>query len=232
MIPLRDSIRSRRFPVVNVLLIAVNILVFLFEWTLSDRQLALLFRYYGVVPLRFASMLGGPASSGPGLTPVLTLITSQFMHGGPVHVAGNMLYLWVFGDNVEDRMGRLRYLVFYLLLGSLSGLAHVLFNVGSPIPTIGASGAVAGILGAYFISYPRSRVVALIPLIVFWTVTEVPAVIFLFLWFLLQLGSGVASLRAAVQVGAGVAWWAHIGGFIAGAALVNVFKGRRRWPYY
>ena len=231
MIPLRDSIRSRRFPVVNVMLIALNILVFLYEWTLSDRQLAFLFRYYGVVPLRFASVLSGPASFGHGLLPPLTLFTSQVLHGGIVHVAGNMLYLWVFGDNVEDRMGHLRYLVFYLLVGSISGIAHVLFNLGSPVPTIGASGAVAGVLGAYFISFPRSRVVALIPLVLFWTVTEVPAVIFLFLWFLLQLVSGAASLGATAQVGAGVAWWAHIGGFIAGAALVNMFKVKRRWPY-
>ncbi len=222
MIPIRDSIRSRRFPVVNVMLIIANVVIFLYEMILPESQVDVLFRTYGLVPARFGTA---------GLASLLPLITSQFLHGGPLHVGGNMLYLWVFGDNIEDRMGHLRYLVFYLLLGSISGLAHVFFNLNSRIPTVGASGAVAGILGAYFMSFPRSRVLALVPLVFFWSVTEVPAVVFLFLWFVLQLASGVASVGAS-QVGAGVAWWAHIGGFIAGAALVRLFKVRRRWPYY
>jgi len=222
LIPLRDSIRSRHFPVINVLLIAVNVLVFLYEMTLPEKQVDILFRTYGLVPAKFAT--AGTAS-------VVPLLTSQFLHGGPLHVGGNMLYLWVFGDNIEDRMGHLRYLLFYLLLGAVSGFTHLLFNFNSTIPTVGASGAVAGILGAYFITYPRSRILALIPLVVFWSVTEVPAVVFLFLWFVLQLASGVASVGSS-QVGAGVAWWAHIGGFVAGAALVRVFRTRRTWRPY
>jgi membrane associated rhomboid family serine protease len=221
VIPLRDSARSRRFPVVNVALIAVNVAVFLYEMTLSTRQVDALFRAFGLVPARFGAA---------GVYSFLPLLTSQFLHGGPLHVGANMLYLWVFGDNVEDRMGHLRYLVFYLLLGTISGLTHVMFNLRSRVPTVGASGAVAGILGAYFLMFPRSRVVALVPLVFFWSVTEVPAVVFLLFWFVLQLASGVASAGAA-QVGSGVAWWAHIGGFAAGAALVGLFRPKRRWPY-
>ncbi|MGE5542943.1 MAG: rhomboid family intramembrane serine protease [Bacillota bacterium] len=222
MIPLRDSVRSRRFPVVNVLIIVANVLIFVYEMTLPGRQVDVLFRTYGLVPAKFAMT---------GVASFLPLITSQFLHGGPLHVGGNMLYLWVFGDNIEDRMGHLRYLVFYLLLGCISGLAHVMFNVSSRTPTVGASGAVAGILGAYFMSFPRSRILALIPLVIFWSVTEVPAVVFLFLWFVLQLLSGVASVGSS-EVGAGVAWWAHIGGFVAGAALIRVFRTRRTWRPY
>ncbi|MCL5677633.1 MAG: rhomboid family intramembrane serine protease [Firmicutes bacterium] len=221
MIPLRDSTRSRTTPWVTWLLIAANVLVFLYELGLRPKEQAVLSVIYGVVPARY-SLPGFPA--GPaGL--FLPLVTAMFLHGGWLHLLGNMIYLWVFGDNVEDRMGHGRFLTFYLLVGLLANLAHIYFNPLSEVPTIGASGAIAGVLGAYFISFPRARVLTLVPIGIFLTAIEVPALLLLLFWFLLQLVSGLFAGPAQT-----VAWWAHVGGFIAGAALAGVFR-RRRNPW-
>jgi membrane associated rhomboid family serine protease len=215
MIPLRDVIPSRTFPALVITIISLNTLAFLFELTLTDRQLALFVRQYGVVPIDF------------GLGSVLT---SMFLHGGWMHFLGNMLFLWIFGDNVEDRMGHGRFLVFYLLCGAIAAFAHVLSEPSSPIPTIGASGAIAGVMGAYFVLYPHSRILTLLPIFLFWPIIEVPAVVFLGLWFLLQLFSGVGTMLMATQgaPAGGIAFWAHVAGFAAGVILVFVFRRPER----
>lgn len=227
MIPLRDSQRSRRFPLVTVTMIIINILVFAYELTLTRPELDRFYTTFGLVPARMGSipvmLLQGEVAA------IMTLLTAAFIHGSWIHIGGNMLYLWVFGDNVEERMGRARFIVFYLVTATLANLAHLLANPASTVPTVGASGAVAGVLGAYLISFPRARVLALIPLGIFFTITEVPAILFLILWFVLQLASGLMSL--GVQAVGGVAWWAHIGGFLSGMVLVLVFR-RRRTPRY
>jgi membrane associated rhomboid family serine protease len=215
MIPLRDVIPSRTFPLVTIILIALNSLAFLYELSLNDRELALFLQSWGLVPGAFS---------------VVTVLTSMFLHGGWMHIIGNMLFLWIFGDNVEDRMGRGRYVVFYLLGGTVAALAQVLSDPTSEIPTIGASGAVAGVMGAYFVLYPRSRILTLVTLIVFWQVIEVPAVLFLGVWFVWQLFSGVGSslTTAQGQMAGGIAFWAHVAGFAAGALLVHVFSRPER----
>jgi len=215
MIPLRDVIPTRTFPALVVGIIGLNALAFLFEQTLSDRQLALFVREYGVVPAELAWS---------------SVFTSMFLHGGWMHFLGNMLFLWIFGDNIEDRLGHLRFLVFYLLCGAVAAVAHVMSEPGSPIPTIGASGAVAGVMGAYFVLYPQSRILTLLPLFIFWQIIEVPAVVFLGLWFLLQLFSGVGTVLMATQgaPAGGIAFWAHVAGFGAGVVLVFAFRRPER----
>lgn len=218
MIPLKDSPSTRRFPYVNLAIILANIVVFSQQLIMTDEQLHVFAFTYGLIPARLMYYL----PQGNYLVALLPLITYQFMHGGWLHIISNMLYLWVFGDNIEDRVGHVRYLIFYLLVGSLAGLTQVFIDQGSTIPIIGASGAVAGILGAYLISCPRARVLALVPLFFIFTLAELPAVIFLGFWFILQVFTGVASIGMNISV----AWWAHIGGFVAGLVLVGIF-GRR-----
>jgi membrane associated rhomboid family serine protease len=216
MIPLRDVIPSRTFPFFTVAFIVLNSVAFLYELSLSQRALQSLFFAYGVVPARLD---------------LTTVFSSMFLHSGWLHFLGNMLYLWIFGDNVEDRLGHARFVFFYLVCGAAAAFAHVWVNPGSTIPTIGASGAIAGVMGAYFVLYPHSRVLALVPLIVIWELIEVPAVVFLGIWFVMQFFSGVGSLaRTGVQTG-GVAFWAHVAGFLAGVAAVLVLKkpSRTRW---
>ncbi len=178
-------------------------------------QLALFVREYGVVPADLAWS---------------SVFTSMFLHGGWMHFLGNMLFLWIFGDNIEDRLGHGRFLVFYLLCGAVAAVAHVMSEPGSPIPTIGASGAVAGVMGAYFVLYPQSRILTLLPLFIFWQIIEVPAVVFLGLWFLLQLFSGVGTVLMATQgaPAGGIAFWAHVAGFGAGVVLVFAFRRPER----
>jgi membrane associated rhomboid family serine protease len=213
VIPLRDVIPSRTVPVVTVTLIALNVLGWFFELTLSRDELELFVRQFGVVPAYFS-------------TP--TLITSMFLHGGWMHIIGNMLYLWIFGDNVEDRMGHFRFLVFYLLAGILAACGQMVMDPYSTLPTIGASGAIAGVMGAYLILYPRSRVLTLIPIFFYFELIEVPAVFLLGFWFLMQLFSaGAIAVTANTQQG-GVAFMAHIVGFVAG--VIGVFVFRRRQP--
>lgn len=202
MIPLRDTIKSRRRPVVTWALIALNTLVFAFEISLDQDGLRALFFTHGIVPAEFS---------------LPTLITSTFLHGGLLHLVSNMWMLWIFGDNVEDRLGRMRYLLFYMACGVAAGAIHSLTELGSAVPTIGASGAIAGVLGAYFLLYPRARVVTLVPLF-FWPLFfEVPAYFFLGFWFLTQVLSG--GLAVAGATASGIAWWAHVGGFVTGLVL-------------
>jgi membrane associated rhomboid family serine protease len=158
-----------------------------------------------------------------------TLITSMFLHGGWMHLIGNMWFLWIYGDNVEDILGKAQYLVFYLLSGVAAGVVHLVFNFDSPIPTVGASGAIAGVMGAYMLKFPHSRIVTLIPIIIFFTTVEIPAFLILIYWFAIQIFSGVGEIgRAGVQQG-GVAWFAHVGGFVAGAILIKTMKTHERY---
>lgn len=218
MIPLRDTIRSRSFPIVNVSLIALNVVVFVFQLGLGQAGFERFVGTYGVVPARVVEGLAQAPLSPETWVP---LFTAMFLHGNWFHILGNMLYLWVFGDNVEDTLGHRGYILFYLAVGLVGNFAHVLTNADSFIPTIGASGAVAGVLGAYFILFPRSRILALVPLLFILTFMELPAVVFLFLWFGLQLLNGLTSIAAPGNL---VAWWAHIGGFIAGMLLIKVLR--------
>ena len=213
MIPLRDVIPSRTVPYLTVTLIALNIVGWFFELTLSTRDLAVFLQTFGVVPAHFQ-----PAS----------LVTSMFLHGSWSHVLGNMLYLWIFGDNVEDRMGHGRFLVFYLLCGFVAAFGQIAINPDSTLPTIGASGAIAGVMGAYLVLYPRSRVLTLVPLIIFFEIVELPAVFLLGFWFLMQLFSAGAIAVTANSESGGVAFMAHVAGFVAGLAGVFVFRKPRR----
>jgi membrane associated rhomboid family serine protease len=223
---LRDTIPSRSFPVVSVTLIVVNVLVFLYEFSLGQHVRALI-ASYGVIPVSFFG--GNNLSQFPLRSQVL--LTSMFLHGGWFHVGGNMLYLWIFGDNVEDRLGHVRFLFFYLVCGVAAGMTHVIANPHSSAPTIGASGAIAGVLGAYFLLYPRARVLTLLPLGIYFQIIELPAFFFLGFWLLIQSISGLASLAVRGEVVGGIAWWAHIGGFAVGAGLGQLLKrrGGRYW---
>ena len=214
MIPLRDIIPSRTTPVVTVTLIALNVLVFLYELSLG-RFVDAFTLYWGLVPAAFSWV---------------TVFTSMFLHGGILHVAGNMLYLWIFGDNVEDRMGHGRFLVFYLLCGVAAALAQTIAVPDSVVPMVGASGAIAGVMGAYFVLYPKSRIVTLVPILFFFQIIEVPAILFLGIWFLMQFVSGIGSIVtvAGGQSGGGVAFWAHVAGFAAGLSGVVVFRRPER----
>jgi len=226
LIPLKDTIPSRTYPIVTVSLIVLNVLIFFFEISLGE-GLSEFFDIFGVVPATYFEL---KESDAPFLIIYFPFITSMFLHGGWMHLIGNMIYLWVFGDNVEDRMGHFKFLLFYLLCGIFAGLAHVYTNPHSEIPAVGASGAISGVLGAYFILFPHSRVITLIPIFFFFDLIEVSAFVFLGFWFILQFFNGIASLGAATYAATGgVAWWAHIGGFISGLLLSFVFARRRRW---
>jgi membrane associated rhomboid family serine protease len=220
MIPLRDDNPSSSRPLVTYLIITINALVFLYMLTLGSQAAIERFVFaYGAIPGEITGRVGGePVQEYP------TLITSMFMHGGWAHLLGNMLYLWIFGDNIEDLMGPGRFLIFYILSGLAAVWAHILTSPASKIPLVGASGAIAGVLGAYLVLFPRARIISLIPLGFFLRVVAVPAILFLPIWFLMQFIYGVASLGAET---AGVAWWAHVGGFVAGAVLCWLFVRRR-----
>ena len=211
MIPLRDAIPSRTTPFVVMAIIALNAVVFLFELTLSDVEMHGFAMTFGLVPAWF---------NWP------SVVTSMFMHGGWLHVIGNMLYLWIFGDNVEDRMGHGRFIVFYLICGIAAALGQTAAAPDSTVPMIGASGAIAGVLGAYLVLFPHSRVLTLIPIFFFIQIVEIPAIFFLGFWFLMQLFAGVGSIGAAST--GGIAFWAHAAGFLTGLALVLVFRRPER----
>jgi membrane associated rhomboid family serine protease len=217
MIPLRDSTPSRTRPLVMLTLIGLNTAVFVFELSLPREQLTELLFLFGLVPGRPAE----PAWAAIGGVPLytgVTFVTSTFLHGGFLHLIGNMWSLWIFGDNVEDRMGHGRFLVFYLLCGAGAGLAQYLAMPDSAVPTIGASGAIAGVMGAYFVMFPRARILMLFPVFLYPMFFVMPAFLYLGYWFLFQLLTGTAALAGSGQVG-GVAWWAHAGGFVAGVLL-------------
>jgi membrane associated rhomboid family serine protease len=213
MIPLRDVIPSRTVPYLTVTIIILNLLAWFYELGLPREDLPLFLQQFGVVPAYFT---------------LPTLISSMFLHGGWSHVLGNMWYLWIFGDNVEDRMGHGRFLVFYLLCGIVAALGQIVIDPTSTLPTIGASGAIAGVMGAYFVLYPQSRVLTLIPLIIFWEIVELPAIFLLGFWFLMQLFSAGAIAATTSSQGGGVAFMAHVAGFVTG--LLGVFVFRKREP--
>lgn len=220
MIPFRDSVRARRYPVVTIAIIVANVAVFLYQLTMAAPGAAQAFVYtFGMIPARLTESEMFAQYDLPNFG--LTMVTSMFLHGGLLHIFGNMLYMWVFGDNVEDRMGPWRFAIFYLVCGLGAGLVQILFNPESTVPTIGASGAISGVLGAYLLLYPQARVLVLVPLLLIWPIIELPAILVLGVWFLLQLLSGTSSLGAE-QAG-GVAWWAHVGGFLIGFLLVHFF---------
>jgi membrane associated rhomboid family serine protease len=228
MIPLRSETPRRSFPIVNVLLILANIAVFAYQLGLPPRAGNQLVQEFGLVPARAETALAHPgAALGPALIP---LVTSMFLHGGFLHILGNMLFLWVFGGNVEDNLGHGRYLGFYFICGIGAGLAQVVVNWGSKLPSIGASGAISGVMGAYIVLLPRSRILTLIPLLFFFFTMRIPALIILGYWFVIQFLSGVSTLGDINQ--GGVAWWAHIGGFILGMFLVWGMRQQRRQPRY
>jgi membrane associated rhomboid family serine protease len=219
MIPLRDVIPSRTTPYITVTIIVLNALAWFYEVAMPREDLTVFLQIYGVVPGAFIPS---------------TLLTSMFLHGGWSHVIGNMWYLWIFGDNVEDRLGHGRFLVFYLLCGIVAALGQIVMDPGSTLPMIGASGAIAGVMGAYFVLYPQSRVLTLIPLIIFWEIIELPAIMLLGFWFLMQLFSAGAIAVTASTGGGGVAFMAHIAGFVTGIIGVFAFRRRQRpepWMY-
>jgi len=221
MVPLVDSIPSRRPPVAMWLLILLNGAVFAFELTLTPAQLERLFYLFGVVPARFMYPEWAAAVGLP-IPTIWPLLTSMFLHGGWIHFIGNMWTLWIFGDNVEDRMGPARFLIFYLLCGIVSGLTHLLANPDSTVPALGASGAIAGVMGAYFVMFPYARVIVMVPMLFWPFFFDVSAYFYLGFWFLIQLCSGMLSLGADAG-GGGIAWWAHIGGFASGVGLFWLF---------
>jgi membrane associated rhomboid family serine protease len=213
MIPLRDVIPSRTKPGVTITLIVLNVLVFLLQSSLSERGQEAFIYAFGVVPAYFS---------------IVTVFTSMFVHGGLAHIAGNLLFLWIFGDNVEDRLGHFRFVVFYLLCGVLAALAQVMLDPTATIPMVGASGAIAGVMGAYLILYPHSRVLMLFPFPVF--LFELPAIAFLGMWFFVQFLNGIGQLPVFQQdqISGGVAFWAHVAGFAAGVVLVVLMRKPER----
>jgi len=248
MIPVSDRLSTRTIPYVNVGIIVVNFLVFFYELTLNTQapfrglsELDHWFYDWGAIPACVSDSLGLKTNVNPrdltavcgGQYALLTVFTSMFMHAGWLHILGNMIFLWVFGDNVEDALGHVRYLVFYLIVGLVATATQIALSMDSLVPGIGASGAIAGVMGAYLVMYPRARIAVFMPLFFFLGAPYIPAAALIGIWFLMQLFTGVASLGQAAG-DSGVAWWAHVGGFLAGLLLVNLFRvGRRpRRRYY
>ena len=214
MIPLRDTQPSYSTPVVTIGIIVINVLVFLYQVSLNDYELNHFIQRFAIIPdrLQYGDIL-----------------TAMFMHGGWMHLIGNMWFLWIYGDNVEDVLGHGKYLAFYLLCGFAAGLVHVYLAPYSRVPTLGASGAIAGVMGAYLIKFPHSKIITLVPLFIFLTTMEIPAVIMLIYWFVIQVFSGVGSIGYSNVSKGGVAWFAHIGGFLAGMFLIWVMGTRERF---
>jgi membrane associated rhomboid family serine protease len=222
MIPIQDTVQARGVPLVTWSLILLNGLVFLYEVSLPPEQLQYLIAMLGFVPARV------------GVDPeaYVTLLTCMFLHGGWMHIIGNMWFLYLFGDNVEDRMGPARFLIFYLLCGVAASLTHLVVSPMSTMPTVGASGAISGVLGAYLVLFPTARIITLVPVLFIPLFFEIPAAVFLGIWFVGQLYSGTLSLLST-QHYEGVAWWAHVGGFVAGIILLSVFKkGEKEYHHF
>lgn len=219
MIPLKDDIPSSTYPYVTIALITTNVLVFIYELTLGGSGAERFIYRTAAIPYEIAHLVDiSPRSVVP---PPFTLLTSIFVHGGLVHLGGNMLFLWIFGDNVEDTFGHIGFLVFYLFAGVIASLAHILMAPASTVPMVGASGAIAGVLGAYIVLFPRAQVKTLVFLFLFVTVARIPAIIFLGIWFLMQV------LYSGLDAGGGIAWYAHIGGFVAGVLAVLILRPKR-----
>jgi membrane associated rhomboid family serine protease len=229
MIPLRDTIRTRTVPFVTRLLVVANVAAFVLE-LLQGENLDAFLETFAFIPIRFFHPeLAGWTFSGA----VVTIFTAMFLHGGILHLAGNMLFLWIFGDNVEDALGHFRFLFFYLAAGVSATLLQALLSPSSAIPNLGASGAIAGVLGAYFVYYPRARIVTVVPLFILFPVIELPAGVYLLGWFALQFWMGSEQLTRAGRAAAahgGVAFWAHVGGFVFGVAWAAIFRPSRRPP--
>ncbi len=225
MLPIKDTIQSRIFPVITYLLIAVNTVIFFFELSLSSNLQEQLILTFGLVPANIS--LFDPVSWIP-------LVSHQFLHGGWWHFLSNIWILYIFGDNVEDRLGSGRFFCFYILGGIAAGIFQVVMSPGSLVPSIGASGAIASVLGAYFLFYPRSRVITLIPIFIFPWFVEIPSILYLGFWFVMQLFSGLQSLATVGgAVNGGIAWWAHIGGFIFGLLMAIIMTiGRPAYSFY
>jgi hypothetical protein len=226
MIPLRQTVALQTVPVVNRALVITNVIIFIIQLFLGSRT-EMLINIFGFIPARFLH----PAAFGYNrIEVIITLVTSLFLHGGVVHLVGNMIYLWVFGGAVEEALGHFRYLLFFILCGTIGSLAHTLVFSRSTVPSIGASGSIAGVLGAFFVLRPGARVVTVFPLVVYWAMAEIRAALFLPIWFAMQFFNGFLSLAGAVgtQEVASVAWWAHVGGFLFGAAVgAGVRWGKR-----
>jgi membrane associated rhomboid family serine protease len=220
MLPLYDTVRSRTFPLINLTLIFANLAAFLYELRMDPATLKEFIFTWGLIPARF---LSATATAG------ITIFSSMFLHGGWFHIINNMWVLFVFGGNVEARMGRIRYLIFYLLSGVAAGLLQIYILPSSLVPMIGASGAVAGVLGAYLILFPRARIASLVPILFIFTIIEIPAMIYLVFWFVSQLYSGLFAVGGGS--GSGIAWWAHIGGFVFGLIMVFFFRRRTTYPF-
>ena len=229
MIPLKNLSPRLTFPAMTLLLIIANVLVFIYQVSLPDRAAEAFINLYGMVPARVSLALAGQhhVTFEQALIP---LLTSMFLHGGWLHILGNMWFLWIFGGQVEDRLGHFTYLVFYVVCGLGSGVAQLAFSWGSKIPAIGASGAIAGVLGAYIVFFPSSRILTLVPLFIIWFTVQIPALVFIGLWFLIQFLSGISSVSAASM--GGVAWWAHVGGFLLGVLIAQFYRVSARPAQY
>lgn len=232
MIPLRDTARSSTFPIINIIFITFNIIIFIYEQSLGN-QLNQFIYQYGLIPAILFS--NGDITLLDRFTPFLS---SMFLHGGWMHLIGNMLFLYIFGDNVEDRMGHLKYALFYIVCGIIAAFFQIGTNVHSNIPMVGASGAISGVLGAYLLFFPRSKVLTLAPIFIFIHFVHIPAAVFILIWFGFQLLSGIGTLSISHGMG-GVAFWAHIGGFIGGLILAKSFQkkaykifGNMKTKYY
>jgi len=225
MIPLKNLSPRLTFPAMTLLLIIANVLVYIYQVSLPDRAAEAFINLYGMVPARVSMALAGQhhVTFAQAFIP---LFTSMFLHGGLLHILGNMWFLWIFGGQVEDRLGHFTYLVFYLICGLGSGIAQLAFSWGSKLPGIGASGAIAGVLGAYIVFFPSSRILTLVPLFIIWFTAQIPALVFIGLWFAIQFLSGIGSLGAASM--GGVAWWAHVGGFLLGVLIAQLYRRSSR----
>jgi len=232
--PLQDNIPSRNPPVATISIIAANCLIFTAELSMPKETLFQVIKTLGIVPSQFTSGAWG-ANIYVTANSIWPFITSMFLHGSWMHIITNMWMLWIFGDNVEDRMGSFRFFIFYLLCGVFAAIAHIISNIDSAIPTIGASGAIAGVLGAYFLLFPRAQVIVFFPLFIFWPIYYIlPAFVYLGIWFLMQFLNGSLSLLSDSEAIEYVAWWAHIGGFVSGIILHRFFIQSyriRRKPY-
>ncbi len=233
MIPIRDDQPRFSKPYITYALVTLNVVVFLFELSIgaqSHRTLNAFIYEFGVVPEHFAEALSGhiPLTNLGLFIPILT---SMFLHASWLHILGNMWVLWIFGDNIEDYLGHFQYLMFYLVCGFAASITHIFLNFGSDVPSVGASGAIAGVMGAYFLLYPRARVLTLVPFLVFFTVW-LPAWVVLGYWFLTQFVSGATTIAFSSQTGGGIAFWAHVGGFVAGIVMIKLFPQRAHRERY
>lgn len=231
LIPIRDDNPTRRFPIVTVSLLLINFAIFIYMFTLpSESALNEFVTRYSLIPRSILQAATGQMVTANSLQPVyLTLITSMFLHGGILHIASNMLYLWIFGNNVEDFLGRVKFIVFYLVSGIAGSFMQMALDPASPIPNLGASGAISGVLAAYLILYPGARVLTILPILFFIQIIRIPALVLIGFWFILQLFSGLFTIG---NTGGGVAYFAHIGGFLAGLVMTILLARRRPRRYY